>query len=270
VYVEQQFPAPPDLAHLAQRLAAAYAHLVARLRTAIDETSWAAPLAAQCREDIEAILGLVPEGERAGLLYSWGWIVRRLGDQSRAAALAEQALELSQGSDPEQETLALNLLAILAQERGELSTALSYYDQAAALMRSERPSDAVMLLVNSSVILRDLGQYPEALERFSRARADAEASGLGCLVGLCEANIGRVLHDLGNLGEALAVYERALPIMRSDNVGPHLAMLLNNLGEPTLRRVGPRTPWPPARRPWPSHGRSRIAVRRPGSSIAWA
>lgn len=128
--------------------------------------------------------------------YHHARLRRDLGERERARVSAREAVRLAP-----QDANALQLLAMLQEEGGDLADALPTLD-AALHLAPERPA----LHHNRGVVLHRLGRHADSLAAHERAQS------LGLDVAEAHYNHGNTLQALGRADDALAAYRRALAL----------------------------------------------------------
>ncbi|WP_437579995.1 sigma 54-interacting transcriptional regulator [Sorangium sp. So ce887] len=145
--------------------------------------------------------------ERAGLADLAGRALLRLGSHAEARARAEPALAWC--DDPEVLASLHEDVGVAASYLGERRLAGLHLGLAAGLHRDRRaPRALVRALSYQAIDAFRAGEVEAALAGYRQALATAEEHGLGDLVARCSLNVGTACHQSGELGEALAAYER--------------------------------------------------------------
>ncbi|XXX80702.1 sigma 54-interacting transcriptional regulator [Sorangium sp. So ce134] len=145
--------------------------------------------------------------ERAGLADLASRALLRLGSHAEARARAEPALALC--DEPEVLASLHEDVGVAASYLGERRLAGLHLGLAAGLHRDRRaPRALVRALSYQAIDAFRAGQVEAALVGYRQALATAEEHGLGDLVARCSLNVGTACHQSGELGEALAAYER--------------------------------------------------------------
>jgi predicted ATPase len=156
---------------------------------------------------LERALASRPEGlERAELLGGLGWICHAMGDREAAARAADERLALARElGDAKNESGALGLQAVLAEEHGDLERAEEILEKRLALSRAQgdagRPERRGTEY--AEFLLRQ-GRHDEVGELLAECLAGARARGDTFLVGRCTAELGWLALIEGRHGEALA------------------------------------------------------------------
>ncbi|XYI01481.1 sigma 54-interacting transcriptional regulator [Sorangium sp. So ce1128] len=145
--------------------------------------------------------------ERAGLADLASRALLRLGSHAEARARAEPALAWC--DDPEVLASLHEDVGVAASYLGERRLAGLHLGLAAGLHRDRRaPRALVRALSYQAIDAFRAGEVEAALVGYRQALATAEEHGLGDLVARCSLNVGTACHQSGELGEALAAYER--------------------------------------------------------------
>jgi DNA-binding SARP family transcriptional activator len=183
-------------------------------------------------------------GERTvdeALLLAWTatayWMI---GDGTGCAEFADRARQAAVAADDQGAQAAAHIaLALHASLTGDLGGNQEYYDR--ALQLAEAAGDAMQatrIHANRAACLLDEGRYAQALKEARTAVAHAERNGFAAFLGTALVNEGEALGWLGRLEEAVARYERAVPIFH--RMGSRKAAYpLLGLGE-VYRRWGRR------------------------------
>ncbi|WP_437839211.1 sigma 54-interacting transcriptional regulator [Sorangium sp. So ce1153] len=145
--------------------------------------------------------------ERAGLADLASRALLRLGSHAEARARAEPALACC--DDPEVLASLHEDVGVAASYLGERRLAGLHLGLAAGLHRDRRaPRALVRALSYQAIDAFRAGEVEPALVGYRQALATAEEHGLADLVARCSLNVGTACHQSGELGEALAAYER--------------------------------------------------------------
>ncbi|WP_438043376.1 sigma 54-interacting transcriptional regulator [Sorangium sp. So ce128] len=145
--------------------------------------------------------------ERAGLADLASRALLRLGSHAEARARAEPALAWC--DEPEVLASLHEDVGVAASYLGERRLAGLHLGLAAGLHRDRRaPRALVRALSYQAIDAFRAGEVEAALVGYRQALATAEEHGLGDLVARCSLNVGTACHQSGELGEALAAYER--------------------------------------------------------------
>ncbi|WP_437784418.1 sigma 54-interacting transcriptional regulator [Sorangium sp. So ce1097] len=149
--------------------------------------------------------------ERAAIADLASRALLRLGSHAEARARAEPALGWCDDWRDDPELLA-NLhedVGVAASYLGERRLAGLHLGLAAGLHRDRRaPRALARALSYQAIDAFRAGEVEAALVGYRQALATAEEHGLGDLVARCSLNVGTACHQSGELGEALAAYER--------------------------------------------------------------
>ncbi|WP_437562077.1 sigma 54-interacting transcriptional regulator [Sorangium sp. So ce542] len=169
------------------------------------------PTAALARlEEAEQACGEAPSfapRERACLADLASRALLRLGSHAEARARAEPALAWC--DEPEVLASLHEDVGVAASYLGERRLAGLHLGLAAGLHRDRRaPRALVRALSYQAIDAFRAGEVEAALVGYRQALATAEEHGLGDLVARCSLNVGTACHQSGELGEALAAYER--------------------------------------------------------------
>ena len=151
---------------------------------------------------------------RARLLVLAARTYQFLGDPEAADRQAAGALaSASAASDAWATAWSLNVLAIGATLRGDLTDALPLYDRGLAVTETDSTlADlGLLLLVNKAVTLCDLNRYDDALATAERARQLADQFGTAMRLTQAHGVLGQLFFQTGRWDDALAEIE-AVPM----------------------------------------------------------
>jgi serine/threonine-protein kinase PknK len=172
----------------------------------------------------------------------------RLGDTTRALAMAEQALALS--TDAEQRARVLEALALAEAYLGRDDAALEHVSEAARLHDPASGRALARCAAFRGFVLLRAGRVSEAAEACGQTLRAAEQHGFADLMVNALTNLGNTRHMMGRYGSALSAYERALRLARALGrrgdvrlLGANLANLALEVGsfaraEAELARLG--------------------------------
>ncbi|MGK4005837.1 sigma 54-interacting transcriptional regulator [Sorangium sp. So ce1036] len=164
------------------------------------------PTAALARLEEAAAEAATPR-ERAAAADLASRALLRLGSHAEARARAEPAL--ASCDDPEVLARLHEDVGVAASYLGERRLAGLHLGLAAGLHRDRRaPRALVRALSYQAIDAFRAGEVEAALAGYRQALATAEEHGLGDLVARSSLNVGTACHQSGELGEALAAYER--------------------------------------------------------------
>ena len=230
-YIERYLANAGERESLLARFGSAYASFARYLYDELDRGGLAAFLATLCRADLDRGLAYVTGSELGYYQLRWGWALQRLGYRKEGLALTEQALEYAQEQDSGLMLQAMNNMAIVYQQTGQIYQALRLNEQALGIRREvgDRSGEGTTLN-NLGGVHSALGQKGKALEYYEQAlgirREVGDRSGEGTTLN----NLGRVYDALGQKGKALEYYEQALGIVREVGDRSGEGTTLNNLG----------------------------------------
>jgi len=228
-YVKAHLEQTYDAEELHTRLGEVYAKLIETLAEELDRNPAAITIARTVHEDCEQALLYSAEPLRGDFLLSWGWLLQRLGDLSRAAELIEQAIEAVQGQNSALERRALIDRGILYRVTGQLPQAQAMYERALALIRaSETREGEGVVLGNMAVIYNEMGQPQQALTFYEQALPLTRETGDKAKT---LARMADVYKAIGQPQRALSLYDLALPMLRALGDKKGEATALNNLGQ---------------------------------------
>ncbi len=230
-YIDRYLADAGERESLLARFGSAYANFARYLYDELDRGGLAAFLATLCRVDLERGLAYVTGSDLGYYQLRWGWVLQRLGYRKEGLALTEQALEYAQEQDNGLMLQAMNNMAIVYTQTGQIYQALRLNEQALGIRREvgDRSGEGTTLN-NLGGVYDDLGQKARALEYYEQAlgirREVGDRSGEGTTLN----NLGRVYDDLGQKARALEYYEQALGIRREVGDRSGEGTTLNNLG----------------------------------------
>ena len=230
-YIERYLADAGEREGLLARFGSAYASFARYLYDELDQGSLASFLAVLCRADLERGLAYVTGSELGYYQLRWGWILQRLGYRQQGLALTEQALEYAQGQDNGLMLQAMNNMAIVYQQTGQVYQALRLHEQALGLMREvgDRAGEGATLN-NLGRVYDALGQKQKALEYFEQALGIRREVGDRAGEGTTLNNLGGVYDALGQKQKALEYYEQALGIVREVGDRAGEGTTLHNIG----------------------------------------
>ncbi|SDD69786.1 serine/threonine-protein kinase [Aquimonas voraii] len=189
---------------------------------------------------VEVDDGSAPSSLRAQVLGDLALVDVRRGEAGRACTRAEQAIRLLEAEPSDQRGVIANVLGNYGQclrLLGRVPESLAAYERAAALRYALSGADSPLTASadnNLGTAYYQAGRLAEARQRLNLALAGFERNDLGR-----SAQAGNVLNNLaaiafseGQLGEAQALFERALEVQRAvlgDSAA--LGALTNNFGK---------------------------------------
>jgi tetratricopeptide (TPR) repeat protein len=180
-------------------------------------------------------LGLVGLGAAAAC--EEGWALRYRGELEPAAKAGATCLERwGQAGNPGGEADALNFLATVDLDRGDIGRAASRYRESAALER--RLGNLGGVAVASSNLgnaLHDAGDLDGAADLYAEALDLFEQVGRREGVGMMHNALGNVALAAARLVEARERYGAALEVGRELGAKRLVALALNNLGNVALQ-----------------------------------
>jgi predicted ATPase/class 3 adenylate cyclase len=155
--------------------------------------------------------------ERAEILGGLGWICHAMGDREAAVRAAEERLALSRTlGDGKNESGALGLQAVLAEECGDLERAEEILETRLAISRTQgdagRPERRGTEY--AEFLLRQ-GRHSEVGDLLRECLAGARARGDTLLVGRCTAELGWLSLIEGRQTEALALLAEGVRVLAS-------------------------------------------------------
>jgi CHAT domain-containing protein/tetratricopeptide (TPR) repeat protein len=176
--------------------------------------------------------------EQLGNVYDLGLVVNNfgytyfsMGDLQRARGyFAEAAVLLGSVDEWTVEANALQNIAAIDAEAGELVSAGAAFERILELLPADKPAHRANVLDNLGATQRLLGDTEQALQTFSAAlvlqREVHDAPGAGRSL----RRIGETYYTLGELELAKQYLEQALPVALQTNDGRSREAALRNLG----------------------------------------
>jgi diguanylate cyclase (GGDEF)-like protein len=176
------------------------------------------PAAAQ--REITIVEALLPRvrrsGLRAGLLACRGQVREYAGDNIRAKAFYEEAVELAEAAaDDEMLAGALFQRGYLRSVQGELATALMDLRRAHQIYLKLGLAARVSNVVNAiAIVYNRMGDHAQARDYYRQSLAAQAAEGAKRDQAVTLHNLGRATENLGDLDAARGHYETALALSR--------------------------------------------------------
>jgi tetratricopeptide (TPR) repeat protein len=175
--------------------------------------------------DLESFEELKPESGDPNVLIEDGWETLRQGDNGKAFALFESALELLSTMAPNAERQELVgkarvLQAMSLRRLGKLSLAEQELRQALRTSDWLSPLLHVRALLTLANIHSDLGDNFLAELEAEKAYRLAQSESLDRMAGMALHTLAKVLHDQGHYAEAIERYREAARIYA--DTGEHL------------------------------------------------
>ncbi len=176
------------------------------------------PAAAQ--REIAIVTELLPRVRRsalrAGLLACRGQMREYAGDNTRAKALYEEAVEIAEADrDDEMLANALFLRGYLRSVQGELATGLMDLRRAHQLyLKLDQAPRASNALNGIAIIYNRMGDHAQARDYYQQSLRAQAAEGARRDQAATLHNLGRATQNLGDLDAARRHYEAALELSR--------------------------------------------------------
>lgn len=176
--------------------------------------------------------------EQLGNVYDLGLVVNNIGytyfsmgELVRARGYYDEAAVLLGGVDEWTfEAYALQNIAVLDAEAGELVSAAAAFARILELLPASKPANRANVLDNLGATQRLLGDTEQALQAFTTALALQRDVHDAPGVGRSLRRIGETYYTLGELELAKQYLEQALPIALETNDGRGQEAALRNLG----------------------------------------
>jgi predicted ATPase/DNA-binding SARP family transcriptional activator len=191
---------------------------------------------------LETLLGLIgAERTCSPLMWAQALIASAnlaygLGNYEQAARRAKQGRILSTKLGYRHEiALALNVEAMIASDKGDLSSAEKFYGEALSLFRSlgdrRRAVGVLGNLGNIAYFRRD---FKEAIARYSEVTALVRPLGDAILTSQILSNLGSIFTEVGDMDRAVEALEESLLYARESDAVMQIANALGNLAEVAL------------------------------------
>ena len=157
---------------------------------------------------------------------------------SDALPLAERAhLHYNQTDDPRGLAGTMNLLGQLARRPGQTDAARRWFAAAIALSRQQQDYTTLLVPLNNlGLLLHEIGDFAGSLALFQESEAVLQKLG-ETEDGLIMLNFGRNHEALGNLAEATALYEDAIPLFERQHAR-HYALVARSWAARAARLCG--------------------------------
>src|SRR6266568_2761265 len=177
-----------------------------------DQSSLTRYLVRQSLPDFEAALLYLPPAGRSSLAYHLARPYEKLGQNRRALALYELALEIYQHlGDVRGVALTQNAMANVLSLLGKPQEALTLYDEALHTMQELGELREVAVTQYSMAdVLRQLGKPQEALALYDESLRTKQELGDLRGVAATQNSLASLLVELGKPQEALELYEQSL------------------------------------------------------------
>jgi tetratricopeptide (TPR) repeat protein len=230
-YVKRELAEESRSEELLKRFCQANAWLAQQIYSELVQGRAIAPLALRCYDDLMRGTSCVEERTEGSYHLHWGWILHQLGDQHKAVATTELALERAEGRNRSLEGRALHNLGLMFHATGQPHRALRFYEQALVITREvgDRPLEGTALN-NLARVYHELGDKRQALKYYQQALTIRQEVDDRPGEGATLHNLGGVYHDLGDKQKTLEYYQRALAIAREVDNHALEGTTLNNLG----------------------------------------
>ncbi len=189
-------------------------------------------------------------GDRLGLAASMAYLAAAYcnqGNVNEARQLYTQALDIDReiGNARSDAQWALNGLAVLLMQQGDLAGARRLYEESLGMARlaGSRPDEAAALGNIASMWLRE-GNLPRARELFEQALQTSQSIAAKAAEASALNNLGQTLYLLGDLPESAKMLGRAVEADRETGAKLESADALSWLGRVYLAQAD----WDDARR----------------------
>ncbi len=212
-YIQNRFPAVPT--SWGQRYGLIYEQLARQawqLEGGYDQSAWMRFLIRQSLLDCEAALGYLASAGKSSLAYHLARPYERMGQNRRALALYELALELDQAAgDIRSIAVTQHAMAGVLSQQGKPQEALALYEQSLRTKKElgELREVAVTQYAMANVLSRQ-GKLQEALALYEQSlQTSKELEDIRGVAGMQHA-MADVLSRQGKPQEALVLYEQSL------------------------------------------------------------
>ena len=234
-YIKYHMAQPP--ATTQERYGRYYATLAIMIWTsekeAYDQSGLTRLLAHQCLADFEAASSYIPAGDRlkSTLAAYLAKIYRRLGQNQRARALYESALEISQNMNDEDNAAVIQLeIAVLLRQQGRPQEALGYCEQAFQSYQERGKTDNLAKVLSEiGTLLTYQGRPQEALGYYEQALQSMEEQGDARTAAVTRGAMANILREQGRLQEAMTLYEQALNVLKTAGNMRDQAIILHEM-----------------------------------------
>lgn len=213
-YIQHRMYEPETMER--ERYGEVYAMLASQAYENYDKDARLRYLVRQSLPDFEAALKHLPlPGSRASALaYHLAHLYHKLGQNQRALALCEQALEIDQQlGDVHGVAVVQSAIADVLIELGKPQEALALYEQALRIKEELGDVRGMIVIQNAMAnVLVQQGELQKALLLFEQCLRIAQDLGEVRGVAITQSAMADVLDRQGKPQEALALYEQALRI----------------------------------------------------------
>jgi tetratricopeptide (TPR) repeat protein len=186
-------------------------------------------------DQIAAVAGGAPPGQRGPLLYWLGAFATRQGRAEEAAAAYTEAVELFRVADDDTNRVAktLNALGTVAMSQGDYGEARRRWDQALAVAREEVGSDArhteAFVLANLGDLAFEEGDLAGGRELLERSIELLKPRGDRWATAVIQRYLAKVLAAQGERPRAYALLSETLSLLRAWDERTELADTLEIL-----------------------------------------
>lgn len=175
---------------------------------------------AAAQREVSIVGDLLPRvrrsGLRAGLLACRGQMREHAGDNARAKALYEEAVEVAETTgDEEMLGNALFLRGYLRSVQGELASALTDLRRSHQLyLKLDQPPRVSNALNGIAIVYNRMGDHAQARDYYRQSLTAQAAQNASRDQAVTLHNLGRATENLGDLDSARGHYEMALALSR--------------------------------------------------------
>jgi predicted ATPase/class 3 adenylate cyclase/Tfp pilus assembly protein PilF len=176
--------------------------------------------------------GSIPDKVRAKALTRTGWLIRCMGDYTRAIPILQESLALSRKiNDQASVARALANLSALVMRQGDYARATAMLEESLELQRHLGYQHGICaVLVNLGYSESEQGHHQRAIELFTEALALARTLGDDDYVGWILNNMGEVYAHQDDYNRAEAYYAEGEPIFQRLGNRTGVAYISGNRG----------------------------------------
>jgi tetratricopeptide (TPR) repeat protein len=160
-------------------------------------------------------LGATPEAAAVDVGYLWGQYYEAIGEYGPAQAAVERALPACRDSgDVLGEVRCLAQLGLIARRQAEYNTAKERYGQALDLLEGSHPDEEIRILNGLGTVYRALGDFEQARANYEQALILSRTRGNRIQEAEALNNLGGVAYYQSEFAKARALYLQAFEIQR--------------------------------------------------------
>jgi tetratricopeptide (TPR) repeat protein len=173
-----------------------------------------------------------PTSTLLGVLFELGWGYHQMKAGDKALAMYRRCLAVAEAMDDR--AMMAAVLNNMGMTRCEASSeeALEFFEQARTIREEvDDPYGMAITLSNIAAVYEQLGRREEALAQYQRLLPVLEARAATIELGVTLNNVGLLYVNLGDRAKGIEQYERAVTILESGGDLFNLAIAFNNLGD---------------------------------------